>query len=160
LIAAGYDEAIDGEAYETVAYQNANNSVGVTDRFMRAVEQGEWWKTSYRTRSGGPEYQAQDLLHEIAQAAWECGDPGLFYTDNVNSWHTTPSRGPIRSGNPCVPGFTPILTRYGYRTIEDTVSQEVDIWNGSQWSTVCPFSTGYNPTVTISFSDGTSLRCT
>lgn len=102
LINAGYDPSIDGEAYQTVTYQNANNSVSVTDAFMNAVLEDRDWRTIYRTTRGqASRYSARALMKEIAQAAWECGDPGLFFYDTINSWHTTPNHSPITHPNPC-----------------------------------------------------------
>ena len=106
LIAAGYDAAIDGEAYTTVAFQSANHSVGVSDAFMRCVENDEPWMTHARTSTdGGMRYdaprEARQLFRQLAEATWHCGDPGLQFHDMMNAWHTTPSCGRIVSSNPC-----------------------------------------------------------
>ena len=102
LIAAGYDDAIDGEAYSTVAFQNANHSVSVTDTFLRAVQENGMYETFYRTNFNMTFLKhAKEIFHQIAEATWHCGDPGAFFYDTINAWHTTPSRGPIINPNPC-----------------------------------------------------------
>ncbi|MDY0062912.1 MAG: vitamin B12-dependent ribonucleotide reductase, partial [Myxococcota bacterium] len=97
LIDAGYDGNFNaaGGAYETIAYQNANHSVRVTDEFMRAVLDDREWETVART-SGEvvTRLPARELLREIAEAAWVCGDPGLQYDSTINRWHTCPQSGP------------------------------------------------------------------
>jgi ribonucleoside-diphosphate reductase alpha chain len=102
LIAAGYDSSLDGPAYGSVFFQNANNSVRVTDEFMRAVLDDGRWQTHYvKTREVADEYRARDLLRMIAEAAWACGDPGMQFHTTINSWHTCPNTGPITASNPC-----------------------------------------------------------
>ena len=108
LTAHGYDISIDTEDEPLVQDQNANNSVRVTDEFMRAVENDEPWILSPRLQSSmEPPYQlpravkARELWQQICQAAWECADPGLQFHDTINSWHTTPAEGEIRASNPC-----------------------------------------------------------
>ncbi|MFA5129593.1 MAG: vitamin B12-dependent ribonucleotide reductase [Patescibacteria group bacterium] len=102
LIDAGYDGSIDGEAYASIFYQNANNSVRVTDEFMQAVEaDGDFW-TKY-VKNGEPceRFKARELMRQIAQAAWECGDPGMQYDTTVNDWHTCSNTDRIYASNPC-----------------------------------------------------------
>ncbi len=99
---AGYDVSLDGDAWISVQYQNANNSVRVTDDFMRAVISGGRWQTRYVTTGQvAQEYDARDLMRQIAQAAWECADPGIQYHTTINDWHTCPNSGPITASNPC-----------------------------------------------------------
>ena len=102
LIDAGYDASLDGDAYGTVSFQNANNSVRVSDAFMRAVLEDGEWQTRYRI-SGAPAktYQARDLMRQIAEATWACGDPGIQFDDTINSWHTCPAAGRQEATNPC-----------------------------------------------------------
>jgi ribonucleoside-diphosphate reductase alpha chain len=102
LIAAGYDSSLDGEAYGSVFFQNANNSVRVTDEFMQAVLNDGLWQTHF-VKSGevAGEYKARELLHMIAEAAWACGDPGMQFDTTINSWHTCPNSGRITASNPC-----------------------------------------------------------
>src|SRR5215213_35133 len=99
---AGFDMRLDSEAFSSIQYQNANNSVRVTDEFMKAVERGGKWHTLART-TGQPvdEYDARDLMHQIADAAWRCADPGVQYDTIINEWHTCPNSGRINASNPC-----------------------------------------------------------
>lgn len=102
LIEVGYDGAIDGEAYSSIFFQNANNSVRVTDDFMQAVLRDQEWQTKAVTTGQTVEtLRARDLMRRIAQAAWECGDPGMQYDTTVNRWHPTPNSGRINASNPC-----------------------------------------------------------
>src|SRR4051795_11233966 len=99
---AGFDMSIDGDGFASIQYQNANNSVRVTDEFMRAAEAGEEWQT--RARVDGrvvDTYDARDLLGQIADAAWRCADPGVQYDTTINDWHTCPVSGRINASNPC-----------------------------------------------------------
>ncbi len=102
LIEAGYDSSLDGPAYGSVFFQNANNSVRVTDTFMHAVEQDGTWQTRYVV-SGAPAetYKARDLLRLIAAATHVCGDPGMQFDTTINTWHTCPNTGRINASNPC-----------------------------------------------------------
>jgi ribonucleoside-diphosphate reductase alpha chain len=99
---AGYDMSLDGDAWISVQYQNANNSVRVTDDFMQAVEQDGDWQTRFVT-TGQPAktYRARKLMRDLAQAAWECADPGIQYHTTINNWHTCSNTGPINASNPC-----------------------------------------------------------
>jgi ribonucleoside-diphosphate reductase alpha chain len=99
---AGFDMSIDGEGFTSIQYQNANNSVRVTDEFMEAVEAGEEWHLTART-TGEPvkTLDARDLMNQIADAAWRCADPGVQYDTIINRWHTCPESGRINASNPC-----------------------------------------------------------
>jgi ribonucleoside-diphosphate reductase alpha chain len=102
LIDAGYDSSLDGPAYGSVFFQNANNSVRVTDAFMRAVEASSEWQTRYVTSGEvAGTYRARDLLRSIAEATHVCGDPGMQFDTTINSWHTCPNTGRINASNPC-----------------------------------------------------------
>jgi ribonucleoside-diphosphate reductase alpha chain len=104
LIDAGYDGAFNvrGGAYDSVFFQNANHSVRVTDEFMRAVIEDHEWQTKY-VISGQPceTLRARDLMKMMAEAAWQCGDPGIQYDTTVNDWHTCPNTARINGSNPC-----------------------------------------------------------
>jgi ribonucleoside-diphosphate reductase alpha chain len=100
---AGFDMSIDGDGFYSIQYQNANNSVRVTDEFMRAVENDEDWHLIARTTGEpiGEPVPARELMREIAEAAWRCADPGVQYDTTINQWHTSPNSGRINASNPC-----------------------------------------------------------
>ena len=100
---AGFDMSIDGEGFYSIQYQNANNSVRVTDEFMRAVENDEDWHLIARVTGEpiGEPIPARQLMKEIAEAAWRCADPGVQYDTTINQWHTCPVSGRINASNPC-----------------------------------------------------------
>jgi len=104
LIEAGYEGAfnVKGGAYDSVFFQNANHSVRVTDEFMRALEDDKEWRTRYvLTGDTCHTYRARDLMKLMADAAWQCGDPGLQYDSTINDWHTCPNTARINASNPC-----------------------------------------------------------
>ena len=100
---AGFDMSIDGDGFFSIQYQNANNSVRVTDEFMHAVENDEDWHLISRTTGEpiGEPIPARELMSEIAEAAWRCADPGVQYDTTINQWHTSPASGRINASNPC-----------------------------------------------------------
>jgi ribonucleoside-diphosphate reductase alpha chain len=100
---AGFDMSIDGEGFTSIQYQNANNSVRLSDAFMRAVENDEDWRLIARTTGEpvGDPIPARELMREIADAAWQCADPGVQYDTTINQWHTCPASGRINASNPC-----------------------------------------------------------
>ena len=103
LIDAGYDGSFNGEAYNSIFFQNSNNSVRVTDEFMQSVLEDGDWQTHAVTE---PErvvdhYRARELMDQIADAAWICGDPGLQFDTTINDWHTCPETDRIHASNPC-----------------------------------------------------------
>ncbi len=102
LVDCGYDPSLDGEAYSSIFFQNANNSVRVTDEFMKAVAEDKDWATR-KVTTGEPvkSYRARDLMRKIAEAAWQCGDPGMQFHTTINRWHTSKATAPIRASNPC-----------------------------------------------------------
>ncbi|MFH0989018.1 MAG: vitamin B12-dependent ribonucleotide reductase [bacterium] len=104
LIDAGFNGGfnVPGGAYDSIAYQNANHSVRITDDFMKAVlEDKEWWTKTVTTGTPAEKYRARDLMRQIAEAAWVCGDPGMQYHTTINNWHTCPNTAPINASNPC-----------------------------------------------------------
>ncbi len=102
LIEAGYDSSLDGSAYGSVFFQNANNSVRVSDEFMKSVQEDREWKTRYVTTGEVCEtYKARDLLKMIADGTYLCGDPGIQFDTTINDWHTCSNTGRINASNPC-----------------------------------------------------------
>src|ERR1700710_2087230 len=103
LMQAGYDgSGPDSEAYSSIFFQNANNSVRVTDEFMQAVESaGTFVTRTVKERTPVKEYKARDLMHSIAEATWQCGDPGMQYDTTINRWHTSKNTARINASNPC-----------------------------------------------------------
>jgi ribonucleoside-diphosphate reductase alpha chain len=100
---AGFDMSIDGEGFKSIQYQNANNSVRVTDEFMQAVAEDREWRLTSRVTGEqvGEPVPARELMREIAEAAWRCADPGVQYDTTINRWHTSPRSGRINASNPC-----------------------------------------------------------
>jgi ribonucleoside-diphosphate reductase alpha chain len=102
LVGLGYEASLDGEAYSSIFFQNANHSVRVTDEFMQAVvEDRAWWTKSVTSGQPVREFRARDLLRQIAEAAHQCGDPGMQYDTTTNRWHTCKASGRINASNPC-----------------------------------------------------------
>ncbi len=177
LRAAGFDMSLDGADSFSIQYQNANNSVRVTDEFMEAVEADRDWDLVART-SGEvlATVSARQLFHDISTAAWECADPGLQYDTTINRWHTCPESGRISGSNPCFPGGARVHTDKGLIRFEDLV----DRVNGGETFAVYTHDataaepreevvvsrpeaihlTGTNPIVRLEFSNGQVLRCT
>jgi ribonucleoside-diphosphate reductase alpha chain len=99
---AGYDMSLDSPDWASIQYQNANNSVRVTDAFMEAATAGGEWNLTARTDGSVVEtVDARALLRQIAEAAWKCADPGVQYDTTINAWHTSPNSGRINASNPC-----------------------------------------------------------
>ncbi|MBN2000793.1 vitamin B12-dependent ribonucleotide reductase [candidate division KSB1 bacterium] len=102
LIDSGYDGSFGGEAYSSVFFQNSNNSIRVTDDFMRAVETNGEWETIGVTHGKPVDvYRARNMMKQICEAAHLCGDPGIQFHSTINNWHTCPESGLIRASNPC-----------------------------------------------------------
>jgi ribonucleoside-diphosphate reductase alpha chain len=99
---AGYDMSLDSPDWGSIQYQNANNSVRVTDAFMEAAVEGKEWNLTARVDGSVVDtVDARDLLRQLAHAAWECADPGVQYDTTINAWHTLPNTGRINASNPC-----------------------------------------------------------
>jgi len=99
---AGYDMSLDSPDWGSIQYQNANNSVRVTDAFMEAVVEGKEWNLTARTDGSVVRtVEARSLLKDIAEASWQCADPGVQYDTTINQWHTSPNTGRINASNPC-----------------------------------------------------------
>ena len=102
LIKGGLDSDFNGEAYHTVSGQNSNNSVRITDAFMKAYENDGTWETRYRTNGEVHEtYSARAMMREVADAAWACADPGVQFDTTINDWHTCANTDRINASNPC-----------------------------------------------------------
>ena len=102
LVDAGYDNSIDGEAYGSIFFQNANNSIRATDEFMGAVlEDGDWWTRAVMSGQPIKHLKARGLLREIADATWQCGDPGMQFDTTVNRWNPCKNTARINASNPC-----------------------------------------------------------
>jgi ribonucleoside-diphosphate reductase alpha chain len=100
LIEQGYNSSIDGEAYSSVFFQNANHSVRVTDEFMTAAEDDrDWWTRNVNDGEPTDQYRARDLLRKMAESAWLCGDPGMQYDTTINRWHTSKATDRIYASN-------------------------------------------------------------
>ncbi|MGH2687384.1 MAG: adenosylcobalamin-dependent ribonucleoside-diphosphate reductase, partial [Actinomycetota bacterium] len=99
---SGFQMDLDGADSYSLQYQNANNSVGLTDAFIQAYLEGRDWNLKAVTDGHTVRtVKARGIMRQIAEAAWECADPGVFYLDTMNRWHTSPGVGPIRATNPC-----------------------------------------------------------
>jgi ribonucleoside-diphosphate reductase alpha chain len=102
LIEQGYDSGIDGDAYSSIFFQNANHSVRVTDEFMRAAEEDrDWWTRNITDGQPAEKLRARNLLAKVADSTWHCGDPGMQYDTTVNRWHTCKNTARINASNPC-----------------------------------------------------------
>jgi ribonucleotide reductase alpha subunit len=175
---AGFDMDLGGKDITSVQYQNANNSVRVSDEFMRAVEAGsKFGLAARRTGETIETVDAKDLFGKMAQAAWECADPGIQYDDTINDWHTCPESGRITASNPCFPADQRVLTDKGLIPIGDLVRRAADeqsfaVYTNDVTAQDQPedrvtattptryMITGRNEIVELRFSDGSRLRCT
>ncbi len=175
---AGFDMDLGGEDIVSVQYQNANNSVRVSDDFMRAVESGGQF--GLRARKTGQVIETVDakgLFDKMTAAAWECADPGIQYDDTINDWHTCPESGRITASNPCFPADQRVVTDRGLVRIGELVSRSVvgetfEVYTNDVTSESDPsdrvvasrvvryMSTGTNEIFELRFSDGSRLRCT
>jgi ribonucleoside-diphosphate reductase alpha chain len=174
---AGFDMSIDGEGFYSIQYQNANNSVRVTERFMQAVENDEDWELLART-TGAPikTLPARQLMTEIAEAAWRCADPGVQYDTTINQWHTCPNSGRINASNPCFPADACVHTTKGLLPIAELVrrgeaGEQIHVYThrvtaeqpGSGVVATQPIAfmrNGVSPIVRLRFANGAQLRCT
>jgi ribonucleotide reductase alpha subunit len=127
LEAAGWDMSLDSPDWASIQYQNANNSVRVSDAFMEAAAEGKEWNLTARTDGTVVDtVDARELLRQIAAAAWECADPGVQYDTTINSWHTLPNTGRINASNPCCfVGGTLVDTDEGLIRFEHLLERKV-----------------------------------
>jgi ribonucleoside-diphosphate reductase alpha chain len=164
LVAMGYDgSSPDAEAYSSIFFQNANNSVRVTDDFMYAVLRDAEFSTR-AVKDGRPvqTFKAKDLLYKIADATWRCGDPGMQFDTTINRWHTSKNTARINASNPCVTGETLVATSEGWRRIAALVGQSASIFgsDGQLHSVREIFPTGTKPVFRLRTRSGFELRLT
>jgi ribonucleoside-diphosphate reductase alpha chain len=127
FMAMGYDIDVNSNLLSFIPYQNANNSVIVSDEFMEAVLYDKDWHTRYITTGDVCKtYKAKDLFNQICEAAYVCADPGLWYEDTINQWHTCKDSGPIRTVNPCHRGRDIMLGSKGPITIEEAIKLNIN----------------------------------
>ncbi|MGH9750201.1 MAG: LAGLIDADG family homing endonuclease, partial [Candidatus Polarisedimenticolia bacterium] len=164
LIDAGYSSALDGPAYASIFFQNSNNSVRVSDDFMKAVESdGEWQTRAVTTGRPMDTYRARDLMHMIADATWYCGDPGMQFDTTINDWHPCPNTARINASNPCVTGDTLVATGEGLIPIKELVGRKVVqiVTEDGDLSPVTEiFKTGVKPVFLLKTKHGFTLKVT
>jgi ribonucleoside-diphosphate reductase alpha chain len=163
LVQAGYPSDFNGEAYATVSGQNSNNSVRLNDRFMDAVVNDGTWQTTMRTTGDVYEtLRARDVWHEIAEAAWQCADPGVQFDDTIQKWHTSKATDRINATNPCVTGDTMVATAEGWQRIDALVGTSTDVIGADgqpHWVTRI-VSTGRKPVYRLRTHIGFEVRIT
>src|SRR5687767_8176769 len=174
---AGFDMRLDSEAFASIQYQNANNSVRVTDEFMERAERGEEWELKARVDDAANEIvDAKDVLNQLADAAWRCADPGVQYDTTINEWHTCPVSGRINASNPCFPADARVHTTLGLLPIEEVyergrAGEEFGVYthratadqSGQGVIATRPLAVmrnGVKPIVRLRFANGQELRCT
>src|SRR6266498_1827995 len=177
LESMGYDMSLDSEDWASIQYQNANNSVRVTDAFMEAVDADADWNLTARTDGAVVDtVKARKLLKDIADAAWQCADPGVQYDTTINNWHTLPNTSRINASNPCFPGDARVHTTIGllpfaelYRRAQAGESFRVYTHRATAESPgegvvatppLAVMRNGVKPIVRLRFANGQELRCT
>ena len=163
LVAAGYSPDFNGEAYGTVSGQNSNNSVRIPDRFMEAVVNDGPWQTQLRTTGQVHEtLRARALWREIAEAAWQCADPGVQFDDTIQKWHTCKGTDRIYASNPCVTGDTLVATADGWRRIDSLVGGMARVIgaDGRAHRVIRIVPTGRKPVFTLRTRSGFEVRIT
>jgi ribonucleoside-diphosphate reductase alpha chain len=175
---AGFDMDLDGKDSHSVQYQNANNSVRVTDEFMQAVVDGtDWQLKAVGTGEVLKTMKARDLFRQIAKAAWECADPGMQFDTTINKWHTASATGRINASNPCFTGDALVHTDKGLIAFRELFARAND---GESFAVYTHDATrpgapaqrlelttpealmisGYNEVVELRFDNGMEVRCT
>lgn len=163
LIAAGYDNHYEGEAYLTVSGQNSNNSVRVPNEFFKTLEQDGEWELKARTDGRVmKKIPAREVWNQISYAAWRCADPGVQYDTTINEWHTCPKGGRINASNPCVTADTLVTTDRGLERIGNIVGEARGIksLDGKMHWVENIFPTGYKPVYTLKTKSGYELKLT
>src|SRR5579884_1698376 len=153
----------NGEAYATVSGQNSNNSVRVSDAFLKAVEEDGPWDLVRRTDGAvAKTVRARDLWRRTAEAAWQCADRGVQFDTTINDWHSCPEAGRINASNPCVTGDTLVATADGWRRIDSLMAEPTDVVGGDgRLHPVQPsFLTGRKPVYRLRTRSGIELRLT
>ncbi len=177
LIEAGYAAGfnVPGGAYDSIAFQNANHSVRVSDEFMQAViEDRDWWTRYVVGGQPADKHRARDLMRHIAEATWICGDPGMQFDTTINDWHPCAGSDRIYASNPCFTGDALVLTDRGFIRFRDLLTRanegeefRVATDNrtsggaGVQFTSPLQYMiTGFNPVTLLTFSNGMAVRCT
>ncbi len=158
-----FDLDWQGEAYQTVSGQNSNNSVRLTDAFMKAVLDDAEWPLYRRTdRKVAKVLQARELFQQIGNAAWACADPGVQFDTTINAWHTCPADGRINASNPCVTGDTLVATDAGWRRIDALLEAPARVVGADgQVHDIRPaFPTGTKPVYRLRTRAGFELKLT
>ncbi len=174
----GFDMDLDGKDSHSIQYQNANNSVRVTDEFMQSVlDDGDWDLVSRTTGEVVRTVKARELMRQFSQASWECADPGMQFDTTINNWHTAANTGRINGSNPCFTGDALVHTDKGlvaFRELFDRVRQgeTFGVYTHDATSPDAPAQrlelttpeafmiTGFNEIVKLRFDNGMELRCT
>lgn len=175
---AGFDMDLDGADASSVQYQNANNSVRLTDEFMQAAIEGRDWNLLARTDGRVLEsVPARQILRDIAEASWECADPGVQFDTTINRWNTTPSAGRIEASNPCFTGDTRVHTDRGlipFTELIDRVNhgEQLRVYTHDVTNPDAPAEsialttpeavmvTGFHPVLRLRFANGMEVRAT
>ncbi len=171
LAAAGFDMSLNTDEgaknWASLQYQNANNSVRLSDEFMQAVEDdGDWGliARNEKDQDGNPKVirtvKARDLLAKIAHAAWRCADPGVQYDTTINDWHTLPNHSPITGSNPCARRGTRLYTSAGWQKVEDLDGQAVKVFDGVSFVEGEVWHTGRKSLVRLQLNTGATLDVT
>jgi ribonucleoside-diphosphate reductase alpha chain len=175
---AGFDMDLDGKDSHSTQYQNANNSVRVTDEFMQAVvDDADWHLRAVTTGEVLETIKARELFRQISKAAWECADPGMQFDTTINKWHTAPNTGRINASNPCFTGDSLVHTDKGlirFRELFDRANrgESFGVYTHDATNPDAParrvevttpeafMITGLNEIVRLRFSNGAEVRCT
>ncbi len=163
LINAGYPRDFNGEAYQTVSGQNANNSVRLTDEFMQAVLEDKPWQTKWRTTGKvAATLSAKKLFRKIADAAHRCADPGLMFDTTINRWNPVINTGRIEAANPCVTGDTMVSTSAGFKRIVDLLDSDFNVVgsDGELHAVKPAFCTGVKPVYRMRTRCGYEVKLT
>ncbi|HXR68955.1 MAG TPA: LAGLIDADG family homing endonuclease, partial [Dermatophilaceae bacterium] len=175
---AGFDMDLDGKDSHSIQYQNANNSVRVTDEFMQAVlDDGDWHLRAIASGEILETVRARDLFRQIAKATWECADPGMQFDTTINRWHTSPNTARINASNPCFTGDSLVHTDKGQIAFKELFARAhegesfavytLDATNPETPSEALELTrpeafmiTGVNEVVRLRFDNGMEVRCT